>query len=117
MTLGQRLRFARGRKGWSQNLVCQKLGISNSGLSGYERDYREPDAETLKKLADIYEVSVDYLLGRTDNPNHIAENSNLYYFDKGGLTEEDLEYLEQSIEIMKERARKRAEKKKQRGGD
>jgi len=68
-TLGQRLRKARENKGWSQTFVCEKLKISNSRLSGYERDYREPDAEMLATLANLYGVSVDYLLGRTDNPN------------------------------------------------
>lgn len=35
----------------------------------YEQERREPDIETLKKLADYFDVSLDYLLGRTDTPN------------------------------------------------
>lgn len=70
-TLGQRLRRSRESKGWSQTLVCRKLGISNSTLSGYERDYREPDADTLKKLADLYEVGADYLLG-SNKPSNLT---------------------------------------------
>ncbi|UOF92966.1 helix-turn-helix domain-containing protein [Fodinisporobacter ferrooxydans] len=51
----------------TQMEVANKLGISNGTLSGYERNYRDPDTETLKKLADLYEVSVDYLLnGKTE---------------------------------------------------
>ncbi len=65
-TLGERLRSAREKKGWSQTYVCEKLNISNSRLSGYERDYREPDFEMLKTLANLYEVSTDYLLGTED---------------------------------------------------
>lgn len=67
-TLGARLRKARERMGWSQTFVCQKLGISNSTLSGYERDYREPDADMISTFAEIYQVSTDYLLGRTALP-------------------------------------------------
>lgn len=62
-TLGSRLRKARENKGWSQTYVCKKLGISNSTLSGYERDYREPDADMISTFSRIYEVTTDYLLG------------------------------------------------------
>jgi len=63
MTLGERLKGAREKKGWSQLFVAEKLGITNTVLSNYERDYRDPDTETLKKLAELYEVSTDFLLG------------------------------------------------------
>ncbi|WP_426447651.1 helix-turn-helix domain-containing protein [Paenibacillus sp. S-38] len=66
MSLGKRLRIERERNGWSQLYVAEKLGITNTVLSNYERDYRDPDTETLKKLADLYEVSADYLLGRSE---------------------------------------------------
>jgi repressor LexA len=69
MTLGERLRKARERKGWSQLYVAQKIGISNANISNYERDYREPDVETLLNLSELYEVSLDYLLGKTDDPD------------------------------------------------
>ena len=62
MSLGSRLRQARDKKGWSQTLAAEKLGIANSTLSGYERDYREPDAETIKQLASLYEVPINYLM-------------------------------------------------------
>ncbi|MBR8695297.1 XRE family transcriptional regulator, partial [Bacillus velezensis] len=35
-------------------------------MSNYERDYRSPDPETLKKLADLYDVSTDFLVGREE---------------------------------------------------
>lgn len=66
-TLGQRLRKAREAKGWSQTLVCKKLGISNSTLSGYERDYREPDADMISKFSNLYEVTADYLIGVSES--------------------------------------------------
>ncbi|WP_436375483.1 helix-turn-helix domain-containing protein [Cytobacillus sp. BC1816] len=66
MSLGKRLKAERERRNWSQIFVAQKIGITNTVLSNYERDYRDPDTETLKKLADLYEVETDYLLGRSD---------------------------------------------------
>lgn len=47
-TLGSRLKEAREKKRLTQIDVSKKLGISNGTLSGYERDYRDPDTETLK---------------------------------------------------------------------
>ena len=65
-TLGERLRKARENRGLKQVDVSQKTNINNRTLSRYEKDGSEPDSETLKILADLYEVSTDYLLGRTD---------------------------------------------------
>lgn len=64
MSLGKRLKIEREKRNWSQKYVAERIGITNTVLSNYERDYRDPDTETLKKLADLYEVYVDYLLGR-----------------------------------------------------
>ncbi|MCU1804788.1 helix-turn-helix transcriptional regulator [Cytobacillus firmus] len=66
MSLGIRLKKEREKRKWSQKEVAEKIGITNAVLSNYERDYRDPDTETLKKLADLYEVETDYLLGRSD---------------------------------------------------
>lgn len=73
MSLGSRLKKARERKRLTQQEVADKLGVSNGAISGYERNYRDPDTEMLKKLATLYEVSVDYLTG-----NIIKESSNTY---------------------------------------
>lgn len=67
-SLGSRLKEAREKLGLRQNYTAKKLGISASTLSGYENDYREPDAEILNKMADLYDCTIDYLMGRTDNP-------------------------------------------------
>ncbi|MGM0903101.1 MAG: helix-turn-helix domain-containing protein [Bacillota bacterium] len=74
-TLGQRLRKSRETMGWSQTLVCRKLGISNSTLSGYERDYREPDADMIATFASLYDVSTDYLLGRSETSSITSRHS------------------------------------------
>lgn len=62
--LGIRLKKARVYKNLTQRMVACKVGVSNGTISGYERSYREPDSEILVKLADLYEVSLDWLYGR-----------------------------------------------------
>ncbi|WP_433748331.1 helix-turn-helix domain-containing protein [Paenibacillus amylolyticus] len=64
--LGSKLKKARENKRLTQQEVANKLGVSNGAISGYERSYRDPDTETLKKLADLYEVSLDWLNGRDE---------------------------------------------------
>lgn len=63
-TLGHRLKTARVRTGLTQIDAAKKLGISNGTLSGYERNYRDPDTIILDKMASLYGVSSDWLLGR-----------------------------------------------------
>lgn len=48
----------------TQKDIATKLKISRSTYSNYESDFREPDFKNIEILADIFEVSVDYLLGR-----------------------------------------------------
>ena len=50
----------------SQAKLAQKLGIQQTVYSRYERGYQTIPLEQLIRIADIYGVSVDYLLGRTD---------------------------------------------------
>jgi len=49
------------------------LGVGKTTISQYETGTRKPDAETLDKLAGFFAVSVDYLLGRTDDPTPPSE--------------------------------------------
>lgn len=68
-SLGQRIQNLRKEKGLTQEKLAKIIGISRGSLSMIEINKREPDNDTLKKLADFFNVSVDYLLGRTDDPS------------------------------------------------
>lgn len=74
--LARRLKSLRENRGISQKFVAEKIGVNNSTLSGYESGYREPDAITLTKLADFYEVTTDYLLGRSSTASFSYETEN-----------------------------------------
>ena len=60
--------FLRKERGLSQKQVATDLGISQALLSHYEKGIRECGLDFLVKAADYFEVSCDYLLGRTDKP-------------------------------------------------
>ena len=62
------LKLLRKSKGYTQIAVQMKTGIEQALLSKFETGERVPPTETLIKLADFYNVSIDYILCRTDNP-------------------------------------------------
>ncbi|MDY3983366.1 MAG: helix-turn-helix transcriptional regulator [Veillonellaceae bacterium] len=68
MTLAKNLKQARVRMGKSQLEVAATIGISNAALSNYETGYREPDLDTLKRLAVYYNVSLDELADLKEKP-------------------------------------------------
>lgn len=55
--------------------MAKQLNIGNSTISNYETGYSTPDSEMIKKIADFFGVSTDYLLGRTDIPDLEPHNS------------------------------------------
>lgn len=62
-TLGDRLTFLREKKGWTKTHVAKKLGIKTmSTYANWEYNLRQPDNDMLLRIAELYEVSVDYLL-------------------------------------------------------
>ena len=64
----ERLEELRIKKAVTQRVVAECLGIQEDAYQMYEFDKREPGYETTIKLADYFDVSADYLLGRSDNP-------------------------------------------------
>lgn len=60
------LKKLRNEKGISQQHLATKLGISQQSINKYENHSIEPDIETLIAIADYFDVTVDYLIGRTD---------------------------------------------------
>lgn len=67
--MNNNLKLLRKKKGYTQIAVQMKTGIEQALLSKFENDERIPPTETLIRLADFYNVSIDYILCRTDNPN------------------------------------------------
>lgn len=93
-SVGNRLRSARERQNLKQIQVMEKTGINNKTLSGYENGVSEPDIDSLKLLAELYEVSVDWLAGGS-GPHDMAKEAVLDEFveEYKKLSEGDQEYI------------------------
>ncbi len=63
-----KLREIRKKHGISQLKLALELNTSQNTISRYETGEREPGIAELIKIADYFNVSIDYLVGRTDNP-------------------------------------------------
>lgn len=63
-----RLKFLREQKNISQVKLAMDLNMNQNSTSRYETGQREADYATLIKIADYFNVSIDFLLERTDNP-------------------------------------------------
>lgn len=114
--LAKRLKEARESAGLKQIDAAKKLGISNGTLSGYERDYRDPDTDILNKMADLYGVSVDWLLGKTSQPSlydgsdedmdeelkEFIKEATVWYKSEPETQEERLKIMRRMLEVFKD---------------
>jgi len=112
-----RLKELRTDKKISQEHLAKYLGMKRENISNYERgSVTNVNSETLDKLANYFNVSVDYLLGRTDNPNPIIKNKKTETYlraEKDGLDEEEYSDFVEDVEMyMEMRRRMLLEKKK-----
>ena len=63
MTFGNRLKQARENKGYNQKQFAERLGVTPTRLNYWEKDKREPDVAIIKQIAQILDVSSDWLIG------------------------------------------------------
>ena len=91
--LGNKLKSARIQNNLSRKVIAQRIVVSVSMVVLYESDVRQPSLPILIKLAAIYKVSVDYLLGTETN------KQNILYLD--GLTSKQIEALKMTAECFR----------------
>ncbi len=75
---------------WTQEELSQSIGITRASLSHYEKNRRKPDFEILTKLADVFEVSIDYLIGRTSHPEVMMDEDVRNFVDDLELSDNKL---------------------------
>ncbi|MFE5321309.1 helix-turn-helix domain-containing protein [Paenibacillus sp. NPDC056579] len=93
MKYGHRIAKLRNDQRLTQEDLAGKVGITRSALSHYENNRREPDYETIQKFADFFQVTIDFLMGRSDDSSHPIDND----------VQEFISHLELSDEALMER--------------
>lgn len=102
--LAERLTLLRKQKNLSQYKLAEILGFSRGLIANYEQGRREPDYNTLLTFATFYNVTIDYILGRTNDQSvdftpSKAEFALIQNFNN--LTSESQEELSRYIELLK----------------
>ncbi|MGQ7886817.1 helix-turn-helix domain-containing protein [Paenibacillus sp. WC2504] len=88
-----------------------KFNLAESTISGYENGTRKPDSETMEKIADYFEVSVDFLLGRSDEKEE-SSVGRAFFGGADQYTEDELEIARAAAQAAVEAYRKGLNKKK-----
>lgn len=82
--LSERIRQLRQDRGLSQVDLARRLNVTKQSVSNWENDNIQPSIEMLQRIADIFSVSTDYLLGR----------ENRRYLEISGLTDEEIAHIQ-----------------------
>ncbi len=104
--LGKRIKKLREKNKLNQLEFSKILNISNTTLSQYEAGNRTPSDEIKEKVADYFNVSVDYLLGRTEKCISEVDNSKMAKpnsIDVSNLPKEAIKQIEDYIEFVKQK--------------
>ena len=91
--LSESIRILRQARNWTQVDLAKKLNVSKQSVSNWENDNILPSIEQLMKIADIFSVSTDYLLGRDSKQQ----------LDVTGLSDKEIAHIQQIISDIKER--------------
>ncbi|CAD0159844.1 helix-turn-helix domain-containing protein [Streptococcus thermophilus] len=105
MEFSERLKELRKQAHLTQVELASKLGIVQSSYADWERGKKKPTQENLVKIAQILNVSVDYLVGNSEEKNDELDNIELLFrMNSKGLSDEEKKiFKKELIEFMEER--------------
>ena len=90
------LKFLRSEKGVSQQKVASVIGYNQQSIHGYENGDHEPDIKTMILLADYFDTSIDFLVGRTEIRKKIEP------VDKYALNNEEAKLMDKFRKFLPE---------------
>lgn len=114
MEFSERLKELRKQAHLTQVELAGKLGIVQSSYADWERGRKKPTQDNLVKIAQVLNVSVDYLVGNSEKKADELDNIELLFrMNSKGLTEEEKEtFKKELIDFMEERKKAFEEDKK-----
>lgn len=115
MEFAERLKTLRKQVKLTQAQIAEKLNISQQAYASWERGVKKPTQDNLVKIAQILNVSVDYLVGNSDEHLKEDELDNvelLFRMNSNGLTEEEKAIFKKELIEFMEKRKKAFEKNK-----
>ena len=105
MEFAERLKILRKQVKLTQAQIAEKLNISQQTYASWERGVKKPTQENLVKIAQVLDVTVDYLVGNSEEKSDELDNIELLFrMNSKGLTDEEKRiFKKELIEFMKER--------------
>lgn len=105
MEFSERLKKHRKDIGLTQVDIASRLGISQQAYASWERGVKKPTQENLVKIAQILDVSIDYLVGNSEEKSDELDNIELLFrMNSRGLTDEEKKiFKKELIEFMEKR--------------
>lgn len=99
MSFGKRLKEARKKKRMTQEQVGAILGIDHTSISKHENDHSEPDNETINKYANLYDVSINWIMNGKEGI--MNDRKRKLIDDINSLNEKDQQYIVDLIQRLK----------------
>lgn len=91
---GTKLKKLRQNAGLTQKQLADRLWLSKATISYYEQSLRYPSPEVLVKIAEVFHVTTDYILGIEEKKQTI---------DVTDLSDEDIEFLENAVKLLRKK--------------
>ena len=103
MDFSQRLKLLRNINRTTQEQLANHLGVGRPTIAGYETKGTQPSFDILQKIANFFDVSIDYLLGHSNIPNPYKLDDKAYkiFSEIDTLSPESQKELEKLIELYK----------------
>lgn len=105
MNFGNNLKKLRIDENLTQEELAQKINTSRSNIANYENNKNMPSIDILYKLSQLFECSIDYLLGKSETRNSedikSLQFANSNRLDTKGLDDDDLAELQKRIDYIK----------------
>lgn len=94
---------------WTQQYVAEQIGVARVTYTAYENGTKTPPPDVVKKLANLFNVTTDYLLGNIDNPHDIEDkeleefinNVKVWYKNEPKTKDEKLKLMKEMFELIK----------------
>ena len=97
------LKMLREANHLTRSEMAKKLNITSQAYANYENGNRKPNMDMIIKLADFFNVSTDFLLGRSNKLKE-KEEENVYLINTEGLSEDEIQDIEKMVEFMRYKA-------------